>query len=311
MASKTHHKKKVVNDPSFRKKKPLEYFPVQRRHSLALAPGAAFQACQFDAGRILSQTNHRLYRYGKRYKMKVDLDPSAAVPGVSYTIWKLSDTWMNQKAFEEAAIVFKRAYTDERENLSKEQRARWFDFRIASGLDPATTPDTHAVVDANPISAPYARVIAGEFLGSIVEDAAGVTRTFSWAGATTATDYSVIAEYDLAGNTTTNPTTSTGAGPYDDLEADASAVEMDALQDRGNLPPYAATTLPSVWTKVGSLEQGAAGAQKLSTGMFEAPCGLICIVATGGTMNAADNLISVEFASGDYKGVSAHNMERL
>ncbi len=309
--ARTHTIKKKKNDPSFRKKKSLEYFPVQRRTSLALAAGAPFQSCQFDAGRILSSMNHRLYRYGKRYTMKLDLDPAAATPGVAFTVWKLSDTWMNQKAFEEAATVFKRAYTDERENLSKEARARWFDFRVNSGIDVVTTPLTLPVVDSNPITAPYARLTAGEFVDSIVEDAAGATKTFTWAAASTGSSYSVIAEYDLAGNTSISPTTPTGAGPYDDLEADASAVEMQALQNRGNDPPYDANGLPSVWTKVGALEQGTAGAQKLSTGFFDAPCGIVLIVATGAAMNTADNLLSVEFASGDYKGVKAHNMERL
>lgn len=308
--ARTHAKKAKKTDPSYKKLNPLSYYPVQRRTSLALASGAPFQAAQFDAGRILSATNHRLYRYGKRYTMKLDLDPSAATPGAAFTVWKLSDTWMNQKAFEEAAIVFHRAYTDERENLSKEARARWFDFRINSGIDVITAPLTLPVVDSNPTTAPYARLTAGEFVDSIVEDAAGSTKTFSWAAASTGSSYSVIAEYDLAGNTNVSPTTPTGAGPYDDLEADASQVEMQALQNRGNDPPYDANGLPSVWTKVCSLEQGSAGAQKLSTGFFDAPCGVVLIVATGATMNDADNLLSVEFASGDYKGVKAHDMER-
>lgn len=308
--ARTHAKKAKKTDPSYKKLKPLSYLPVQRRTSLALAAGAPFQAAQFDAGRILSATNHRLYRYGKRYTMKLDLDPSAATPGAAFTVWKLSDTWMNQKAFEEASIVFKRAYTDERENLSKEARARWFDFRINSGIDLISAPLTLPVVDSNPTTAPYARLTAGEFVDSIVEDAAGSTKTFSWAAASTGSSYSVIAEYDLAGNTNVSPTTPTGAGPYDDLEADASQVEMQALQNRGNDPPYDANGLPSVWTKVCSLEQGSAGAQKLSTGFFDAPCGVVLIVATGATMNDADNLLSVEFASGDYKGVKAHDMER-
>jgi len=123
----------------------------------------------------------------------------------------------------------------------------------------------------------------------------------------------MIAEYNLAGNTNTSPTTPTGAGPYDDLQADSSAVEMQALQDRGNLPPYDANNLPPVWVKIGTLELSSQeGAQRLSTGYFPAPCGQVVLQLTGTlSTSTISNLVSVEFKSGDYKGVKAHNMERI
>jgi len=219
MASSGHKKKMMKKDPSFRKKKPLDYFPVQRKIPLSNTIESGATAAQFDTGRILSQVNHRLYRYGKRYTQKIDVDPSALTPGTTIDVWALMDTWYVQKAYEEAKIVFDRAYTDERENLSKEAVARWFDFRIRSGI---VADDLYAVNDSSPTTAPNTLIVDGEFNNAVVEDQAGATRTFSWAGATTATTYSVIGEYDLAGNTNSSPTSSTGSGPYDDLEADAS-----------------------------------------------------------------------------------------
>jgi len=309
MASSGHKKKAMKKDPSFTKKKPLTYLPVQRKLQLGVSGAPGTQDAEFDTGRLLSQTNHRLYRYGKRYTQKVDVDPSYLTPGSTIDVWALMDTWYIQKAFEEAKIVFHRAYTDERENLSKEAIARWQDFRITSGL--TGTSDLFPVVDGIPTSAINALIVDGEFDDSIVEDANGVTRTFTWRGATTTTEYSVLAEYNLAGNTNQSPTFSTGAGPYDDLEADASAVEMEALQQRGNKPPYSATSFPSQWMKIATLTVGPGGNQKISTGYFDAPCGVVYLKATGQTIDSLNNGISVTVQSGDYKGVKAHNMERV
>lgn len=306
--ARTHAKKQVMKDPSFRKTKPLSYLPVQRKIQLGVSGSPGTQSATFDTGRILSQQNHRLYRYGKRYTQKIDVDPSALNPGSTVDVWALADTWMVQKAFEEAAVVFKRAYTDERENLTKEARARWFDFRVTSGI---TATDMFPVVDSNPTTAAFALIVNGEIVNSVVEDAAGVTRTFTWAGATSAGSYSLIGEYNLAGNTSGSPGNPTGSGPYDDLEADASAVEMQAQQNDGNFPPYDANNLPSVWVKVATLTVGPAGNQKLSSGYFDAPCGLVYLKATGQTIDSLGNNISLTVQSGDYKGVKAHNMERV
>ena len=173
MASTGHKKKQMKKDPSFVKKKPLTYLPVQRKLQLGVSGAPGTQDAEFDTGRLLSQTNHRLYRYGKRYTQKVDVDPSFLTPGSTIDVWALMDTWYIQKAFEEAKTVFHRAYTDERENLSKEAIARWQDFRITSGL--TGTSALFPVVDGIPTSAINALIVDGEFDDSIVEDANGVT----------------------------------------------------------------------------------------------------------------------------------------
>jgi len=308
--ARTHTRKGMKNDPSFRKNKPLGYLPVQSKIPIGSNAGPATQVGLVDAGRILSASNHRLYRYGKRYEMKIDADISLFPPGNSITVWALADTWAVQKAFEEGKFVFDKAYTNERQNLSKEARARWFDFRANIGV---TGDSMVPVVSTDPITGGLSYLTGGEFAASIVEDQAGVTRAFSWSPTTSASTYSMIAEYNLAGNTNTSPTTPTGAGPYDDLQADSSAVEMQALQDRGNLPPYDANNLPAVWVKIGTLELSSQeGAQRLSTGYFPAPCGQVVLQLTGTlSTSTISNLVSVEFKSGDYKGVKAHNMERI
>jgi len=303
--ARSHAKKNMSKDPSFRKTKPLEYLPVQRKITLATVSGATTTGI-IDSPRILSTSNHRLYRYGKRYNLKIDIDPAVAERN-SIDVWALADTWAVQKAYEEAKRVFDKAYINERENLSEVARARWFDFRANIGVSGDTM---FAAVTQDPNPGTLTLLTGGEFNGSIVEDNAGVTRIFSWNPTTTPTAYSIPAEYDLAGNMSTSPTTPTGGGPYEDLQADSSAIEMQALQDRGNLPPYDADNFPPVWVKIATLGQSIEGSQRLSTGYFDAPCGQV-VLRSNRAVTELSGALYAEFKSGDYKGVKAHNMERV
>ena len=65
------------------------------------------------------------------------------------------------------------------------------------------------------------------------------------------------------------------------------------------------------WVKVGSLSMGAQ-AGRFPTGYFDAPCGLIALRVEGGpdASQIADSMI-LEVQSGDYKGVRAHNLQRM
>lgn len=304
----------VSSDPSFRKKKPLEYFPIARKTDLGFA-GAGTPVGYSDAGSILSRLNNRLYRYGKLYDLKLDLS-AAAAPGVVFEVWALSNTWYVQKAFEEAKAAYDKAYEDEKEFVNETNVARWRDFRVT----PLATPSFNAVVGdwAYPRSATVpgaaANITAGSIVDSIVEDNAGATKAFTWAATSSGSYYSCIAEYDLAGNQTRSPNVGTGDMPFEGLQADSSTVEAAALQTRGQDPPYGATSFNGIWVKVGELTVGAAGQTRLSTGYFHAPCGVFAVKSVGGAndigADAGDN-ISLEVRAGKYKGVSAVNMERM
>lgn len=314
--SSSHRKKMVPMDPSYRKKKPLEFFPIARKTDIGFA-GQGTAIGFGDAGSVLSRLNNRLYRYGKLYDLKLDLSASAT-PGVVFEVWALSNTWYVQKAFEEAKAAYDKAYEDEKEFVNKTNVARWRDFRIS----PLTTPSFNPVVGDwvyprsadNPFALVATNIVAGDIVDSIVEDNAGATKAFTWAPTSSASYYSCIAEYDLAGNQTRSPNLSTGDMPFEGLQADSSTVEAAALQTRGQDPPYGATAFNGIWVKVGEMTVGTAGQTRLSTGYFHAPCGVFAIKAVGGTGNidtdAGDN-ISLEVKSGKYKGVSAKNMERM
>ena len=127
--NKSHKKVKVSKDPSFRKKKPLGYFPVVRKMEVDFSGGSGTNTAYGDAGSMLSRINNRLYRYGKLYDLKFDV--SAALPaGTTIEIYALSNTWYVQKAFEEAKNVYDRAYENEIENINETNIGRWRDFRI-------------------------------------------------------------------------------------------------------------------------------------------------------------------------------------
>jgi len=85
-----------------------------------------------------------------------------------------------------------------------------------------------------------------------------------------------------------------------------SAAAAAAISDDGNEPPYKADGYGNaVWVKVGTLHL-AAGRQRLSTGFFPAPMGMIVLEGIGALGDNAD--INVEVKGGDYKGVMSHSM---
>ena len=309
--SMTHNKKKISSDPSYRKKKPLEYFPVQRKMEVGFFGGSSPTFSYGDAGAMLSRVNNRLYRYGKCYDLKFDVS-SALTPGTTIEIFALSNTWYVQKAFEEAKSVYDQAYENEMENVNQTNIARWRDFRCSLNTNPSYSLGnswTYPVVRDINMGAALG-ISTGQFEDSIVEDSAGVTRTFTWNVAVGSGQYGIVQQYDLAGNQTRNPNLGTGSMPYADLEADSSAVEGAALQQKGQDPPYGATSFPDWFVKVGELSVGTAGQTRLSTGFFPAPCGVFLIKSSSTIAAIGDNL-SLEVRAGDYKGVHAKNMVRM
>ena len=119
----------------------------------------------------------------------------------------------------------------------------------------------------------------------------------------------MLEEYDKAGNAQASPSTSTGDMPYDDLMADDNATIAAALQVRGNAPPYDATGVSQdrQWVRIGTLSAGTA--QRLSTGFFKAPCGIVLITAGGAGTEIVDSApLSWTVKAGDYKGVHAPSL---
>jgi len=145
----------------------------------------------------------------------------------------------------------------------------------------------------------------GEFILSEVEDGSGTTRQFTWSHTPTSGEYGILVEYTKEGGPSNMPTNPTADQPYSDLDSHSSNVEWDDVTDHGNEPPYDSVINDQYpWTKVATLSVDA-GMQKLSSGFFNAPCGIVMI--RGLSQQAAQELVR-EVKSGDYKGVHAPRM---
>jgi hypothetical protein len=281
-------------------KKASKHYPVQNKITMGVPlPSAANTNFIVRSDKLLSNVNHRLYRQSRVYKCKIDID--ADLPdGSVVTVYAISDTWYNQKAYQMAKAIFDENSMQETEMLNK-SNARWNDFRVDHG--DTVDDELQAVQFSGAVGTLFN---SGEYEMSEVSNVNGQAHTFRWVSSGGFT-YNILGEYDRAGNTEISPSNSTFTVPYDGLEDELDDSQMNHLAQDGNAPPYDATTLEQqVWVKVGLLHIRGSGTNKVSTGFFDAPCGLIRI-ATGGGLeaNGLAEKIHLEVKSGDYKGVNA------
>lgn len=265
-----------------------------------------------DVARNLSVVNHRLYRQGKTYQVKIDLENRSTDTGpAQYEIYALVDTWYIQKAWQLARAAYLQSSADERAMMSKQKIARWEDFRVTSGITGAidVVPYRYDVALAGTVDT------NGEFTNSRVTLADGTTqKTFTW-GAGTATRFGILNEYDEAGDTDARPSTIDNDNPYEGIDPGVQESQMDDLATFGNLPPYNAEDFnTSIWVKVATLDNSgpanpgvAGGHSRMSTGFFNAPCGLVVVKQSVPNVSLTGQL-TMTVKAGDYKGVAAMNM---
>jgi hypothetical protein len=296
--------KKTVKKTAPKKQHTPDYYPVVRETYLGDDVNGAFTGTHAgDAGQILSIVNRRLYRYGKLYQVKLDLDiPSTFAADAVVEVYALRNNWDTQRAFALAKSVFDEAYADELK-IGTGNLARWRDFRIANGVSGA------GIID--PVNYDSATLAIGvENLGEHAlssVDKAGVETFFTWGNAN-ATTLSVPAEWTSAGRTASDPNIISTSAPYDGVNTDQlSDIEQEHLGDLGNNPPYSATSANDLMTKVATLyfRPGAIGLSKLSTGYFDAPCGLFIVKVNTSLPNG---YLKFSAKAGDYKGVHALSM---
>lgn len=303
--SKTAYSKKMqTNDPSFRKLKPA-YFPVQLKYHLApISAGPYAPATWFhDTARALCEVNHRLYRRGRKYTVRIDIDNDAAVDGNKIDIYALADTWWVANAYAAARAAYETAVAEER--LTVGQHGRWNDFIPENGF-------ASQIVGAALASSPGVFNVRndGEHTTTLIDDAAGNTRNFSWGPVSGGSEFSIISEYDAMGRTTTDPPFSGSLGGYTELDTNIETADVARIQNDGNSPPYSALNTKgsqsNYLVKIATLELSGAGSKRISTGFFEAPCGFVWLDGVGATFPSGK--ISVTVKAGDYKGAHALSM---
>lgn len=279
-------------------KKKMKHYPVLRNCMLT-QPLPAGNRALVDVPRHLSQINHRLYRQSRVYECSISVDADVQ-DNTSIDVYALADTWMVHKAYQMAKTAFDESNAEELKMLNG-RTARWNDFRVTNGVAGTGSYQATTFLKGTLAATPYT---VGEFENSIVEDQLGNVKAFSWGNPNSAL-YSIIEEYDASGNTDVDPTTP-ATGAYNGLLPNLDATAAEALQDDGNNPPYDATDIgQAVWVKVGTLHLGP-GRQRLSTGFFKAPCGMVILDGVG--ITEYNGSVELEVKSGDYKGVKAPSM---
>lgn len=275
-----------------------KHYPVVRTAELSgAAENTALRILQVD--QELSKLNRRLYRMGRYYECKIDMRPTA---DVLFEVYALRDDWAVQKGFQMAYDQYVKNLADEKASLPKSQLARWRDFRVETGA-------TGAVLNAKLHQSDTTGVIltTGEFELANVTDAAGGNRTFTWSNSPSSSQYGILLEHDKSGDAQATPDNLSAVGPYEDIDSDTDAGSYNHLEQDGNDPPYEkdGNNRSTPFVRVATLG-AAAGVQKLSTGFFTAPCGIVLIVGPNTSWNS--DLMSMTVKSGDYKGVHAPSM---
>lgn len=291
----SYSKKTAKKDPSYKRNKSsapdtLLNFPLSR------AGSGNINILQVDGPRLLSTTNHRLYRQCGSYRMKIDIHTSAETVA-GFRVFTLSNAWYVKRAIQTARDMHDRAMADE---TSVATKARWYDFRIGVGpLISAISDDMLAVLGSLPTNSNDV-AFQGEWLVSSIVCADGNSRGFDLTGATGTTRFNIFDEYDLMGNTSAQPF-ATATGGYDLATSEVDAGNVARLTGDGNLPPYnVSDLLDQVFVSQGQLYRSG-GLSRESTGFFDAPLGLVWIVPDSST--EPNPPVMLEFQAGKYKGV--------
>jgi len=306
-------------------------FEVAQLLAGGIGPANPTNAIQVD--RCLNNVNRRLYRQHKVYRCKVSLSNSNELTTSSPTagpidVYVLRNTWAVRKAIALSKEIYDLAVKEERAVVGS---ARWHDFRIQTQINGFSSPTIYPLgINASDKKLLTEGTLAdGEYEVSAVEttDAAGApqSKIFTLGNASNALQYSVFEEYQKMGPTTSESPLFVSQGGYD--RATGDSFEDDNVQDllnKGNLPPYDAGSLRlgdatgGAFVKVGQIGRTVTdrtGSLRLSTDYFDAPLGLIiCTNAPlafadeGLPINLQTQTLEVEVASGDYKGVMAHDI---
>ena len=257
-----------------------------------------------DVPRSLSEVNHRLYRQSRVYRCKVSSLQSMNKNNPLYYVYVLRDTWMLQKAYQMAKDTYDKNMIEEMQDVSATNLARWQDFRIdldpkASGVT-TLSPNIRANGTLNTSS-----LSNGEHATSLVYKEDGTAMSFGLFS--TSVRWSIVEEYDKTADVETKPSnavTGSDINPYGALDDDNQQAARNDLQTRGNAPPYDHNSLDGskLFRLAGVIGATGDATQKLTTGFFDAPLGLVLIVKVDqGEQDMAH--LELEVQAGDYKGV--------
>lgn len=290
--ARNYSKKIRGNDPSYKRHRSAAP-DTQRIITIgSVTPSSTLK--ELEVPRVLSGVNHRLYRQHGNYTCKIDLLTAGVVQEVK--VYALSNAWYVKRAIQMAKQVHDKAMEEER---AMGAQARWYDFRITPNT--GGHDDMVQGISATPGAAATLATHPGEWSYSQVEDAAGTLQSFVLPAGGSTTGYNILNEYDRTGNADFSPHSAASTGAYDGVDATVEAENLNNLINKGNEPPYNETTLlGDVFVQVGSLYRDPSGSQRLSTGFFHAPLGMVWFQYPAAD---ASLLFDLELKQGNYKGV--------
>ncbi len=300
----TPNKKSRKKDPSYGRIGGTRY-PVERSCVYQLDAG---QTLLVDVAKGLCGQNHRLYRQGKMYRLKVELlsghPTTTAAMMQSIQCHTLPDTWYLKKAWELAA-----AAREEQLTLSNRPKGRWDDFRVGWS-------STYKIGEV-PLDGGGNAITYDEIQLSKVHDSAdSADHEFVVFGAAKDSGndlYGMIEQYDQIGNTNQwQPHGGATNDAYEELQMDAGLVEaagdLKALQ--GDNAPYDMDSFNGADDRGSVIKpmiyaNAVNGSHRMST-TFDAPLGLIKVVnGSTDTNGTIATFIRVTALPGNYKGVRA------
>jgi hypothetical protein len=235
-----------------------------------------------DLAYELSTTNHRLYRQGRTYHADVIATPQFAAGG-NILVQSIAPTWMNKKAWQLGFETWRKSTEHEREAGTR--AGRWNDFRVYFDASHAGTP---AITNGE-----Y------QYTTAVFSDGSG-SRNFQMFGATSASRFGLVTEYDATRDTNTDiPAAGAASAAYDKLLEELNNSQADQIQEEGDLPPYNSVNLSGTIQRHDL--QSPLSSNLYRTGMMQIPCGLLKITSDGG-------IFQIKVKSGKYKGVHAEAM---
>ena len=255
---------------------------------------------------MLSLVNRRLYRQGRNYQVKVDLQ-SGLADNTQYTVYALANTWMLKKAWQAAFENYLNQTKEERATY-KGKLARWNDFRLnTGGIFSGAGALEVGLVDPTGV---MAGLSGGEYNVSKIADDGGTTRDYGIGGSSGGNTFDILDEFDKLGGMNTTPSVTQTVVAYGGADTELQNEEIVDVTNRGNAPPYAQNDSHTVnpFRKIGVLHSDTGG-QRLTTGYFDAPFGIVIIVSQSGhKLFSQGTELILEVKAGDYKGVHSEAM---
>ncbi|AJP36408.1 putative capsid protein [Avon-Heathcote Estuary associated circular virus 12] len=261
-------------------KQTINEFDIKGNNTLVGVP----QMAVMDTAYCLSKLNHRLYRQGRAYTVRVEANQDSFGSTESIEVFALMPTWYLRSAWRMPKKAYDEAMADELASLNPENVARWRDFRVGSGITLTGTTDALEFGGAvpnlwqldetgvAPVRTPFT---AGEYNLSYAHNLDTGVNMQWWLKGGDATHFGVFEEYSKSRNESASPETVIQSMPYEALEAEGEDEDYEEVQANGNEPPYNANAFPNgIWVRVGVLEKSTSLTQR-STGFFHAPLGMV------------------------------------